>query len=100
MASSETALRPLLAALAVYDESDILMDERTEEDDHPLSPSEIVHERSKVFADIPFSRAECERAWKHICAFVHKNKESGAIGCHRPSARAKLLAWELSLIHI
>ncbi|DAA76933.1 TPA_exp: putative Sister chromatid cohesion protein Dcc1 [Trichophyton benhamiae CBS 112371] len=94
MASSETALRPLLAALAVYDESDILMDERTEEDDHPLSPSEIVHERSKVFADIPFSRAECERAWKHICAFVHKNKESGAIGCHRPSARAKLMAWE------
>ncbi|EZF35170.1 hypothetical protein H109_04987 [Trichophyton interdigitale MR816] len=94
MASSETALRLLLAALAVYDESDILMDERTEEDDHPLSPSEIVHERSKVFADIPFSRAECERAWKHICAFVHKNKESGAIGCHRPSARAKLMAWE------
>lgn len=94
MASSDSALAPLLAALAVYDESDIRIDDRTEEDDHPLSPSEIVHERSKVFADIPFSLAECERAWKHICAFVHKNKESGAIGCHRPSARAKLMAWE------
>ncbi|EFR02429.1 hypothetical protein MGYG_05424 [Nannizzia gypsea CBS 118893] len=94
MASSDTAVAPLLAVLAIYDESDILIDDRTEEDDHPLSPSEIVRERSKVFADIPFSLAECERAWKHICAFVHKSKESGVIACHRPSARAKLMAWE------
>ncbi|EEQ35157.1 hypothetical protein McanCB56680_007770 [Microsporum canis] len=92
--STNSALLPLLAALPIYDESDIRIDERTEDDDHPLSVAEIMQERLKVFADIPFSVVECERAWTDICAFVYKNKESGAIGCHRPSARAKLMAWE------
>lgn len=92
--STNSALLPLLAALPIYDESDIRIDERTEDDDHPLPVAEVMQERLKVFADIPFSVVECERAWTDICAFVYKNKESGAIGCHRPSARAKLMAWE------
>ncbi|KAF3482241.1 uncharacterized protein GIQ15_05000 [Arthroderma uncinatum] len=94
MEAGDSARLALLAALQVYNESDIPIDERPEDDDCRLSTSEIIQERSKIFADIPFSVAECEMAWTDICAFVHKNKETGVITCHRPSARAKLMAWE------
>ncbi|KAK2827866.1 hypothetical protein FQN49_007263 [Arthroderma sp. PD_2] len=94
MDAGNSALTPLLAVLPVYDESDIRIDERSEDDDNCIPVSEIIQQRLKIFADIPFSVAECERAWTDICAFVYKNKETGALGCHRPSARAKLMAWE------
>ncbi|EAW14449.1 putative sister chromatid cohesion protein Dcc1 [Aspergillus clavatus NRRL 1] len=43
----------------------------------------------RVFADVPVSRAQCERGWTELCAFV-----SGGERCWRPAAGAKLRVWK------
>lgn len=44
-----------------------------------------------IFADVPFSNAECEEAWRNVCAF----EASGH--CWRPSAKAQIEAWRAIL---
>ncbi|KAL4878900.1 sister chromatid cohesion protein Dcc1 [Aspergillus karnatakaensis] len=49
----------------------------------------------RVFADIPVSRAECERGWVEICAFViPDNGLDSKSACWRPSAEMKLDVWK------
>lgn len=68
----------------------------------------------RVFADIPFSRAECAHSWTRHCAFVHGSNETGTGEtetetetekmekgkgkgkgkcCYRPTATLKLFVW-------
>ncbi|KAI9373655.1 hypothetical protein BJX61DRAFT_370827 [Aspergillus egyptiacus] len=53
----------------------------------------------RVFADIPVSKAQCERGWVEICAFVLPHavgNDSGLASscCRRPSAGMKLQVWK------
>lgn len=46
------------------------------------------------FADIPVSRAQCERAWVELCGFVFRDTDTDYVACWRPSPKAKLDVWK------
>jgi hypothetical protein len=49
---------------------------------------------TRLFADVPFSMAECERAWIDACGFVHEKKETGERVCWRPTAQVQVSCWK------
>jgi hypothetical protein len=49
---------------------------------------------TRLFADVPFSMAECERAWLDACGFVHEKKETGELVCWRPTAHVQVSCWK------
>jgi hypothetical protein len=50
--------------------------------------------KTRAFADVPLSTAECERGWVEICGFVHDDPVNGGSVCLRPSASVKLEMWK------
>lgn len=46
------------------------------------------------FADVPVSRAQCERDWFELCAFVSKDSGDNQVTYWRPSSRVKLDVWK------
>lgn len=51
--------------------------------------------KNRIFADIPVSRAQCERDWAMLCAFVYHDNTPGSGLCGwRPSALVRLDAWK------
>lgn len=96
--SVATVAQALAQSLRVYgqDRDDINMaDENAPE--VVVTRAEREEIKKRVFADVPFSDAECNAAWTDICAFVHvdtENTNSNNIAAFRPSARMKIDAWK------
>lgn len=63
--------------------------------------SERKRVKEEIFGDVPMSVAECESAWKELCAFVHSDTTTTgdhfAVTGFRPSARVKLDVWKRML---
>ncbi|KAL5337744.1 hypothetical protein BJX70DRAFT_226208 [Aspergillus crustosus] len=93
--SAELFLRSLVA---VYEKGDGV-DNADIDNDGGLTGSEATEMRrdtlERTFSDIPVSRAECERGWVDICAFIDLS-QSPAIesSCWQPSAEMKLEVWK------
>ena len=67
--------------------------------DMDVGSMEIEPERKRAiisdyFADIPVSRAECERAWFELCGFVSRDSSTDQVACWRPSSKVKLDVWK------
>lgn len=52
--------------------------------------------KDRIFADIPVSQAQCEKAWNHLCAFIYDNASRGHQEgpCWRPAPLVKLDVWK------
>lgn len=50
--------------------------------------------KERIFADVPVSRAQCEKGWIDLCAFVYHSGQKGGNSCWRPSAMVKLDVWK------
>ena len=46
------------------------------------------------FADIPVSRAQCDKAWAELCGFVFRDTGTDHVACWRPSPKVKLDIWK------
>ena len=88
-------------AVRVYSEEDaeVDIDSGTDMMDadygHGTSAESAAIARERVFADIPFSHAECMQSWVTHCAFVHgsNQEKGGGACCYRPTAELKLSVW-------
>lgn len=59
-----------------------------------LEPAEKRQAIEGYFADVPVSRAQCEKGWFELCAFVSRDASDDRVTCWRPSSRAKLDVWK------
>lgn len=52
--------------------------------------------KDRIFADIPVSQAQCEKAWNHLCAFIYgdASREHQEGPCWRPAPLVKLDVWK------
>lgn len=89
-----SAIPFLEKSLRVYhqlsNDRDVDMDVRSME----LEPEEKKAVINAYFADIPVSRAQCERAWFELCGFVSRDTSTDQVACWRPSSKVKLDVWK------
>ncbi|PLB51108.1 sister chromatid cohesion protein Dcc1 [Aspergillus steynii IBT 23096] len=91
-----SALPSLERRLRVYD---VVSSERESESeghaDEDLDPIERQEVLSRVLADVPVSRAQCEQGWIELCAFVlpRGTEDDLSSWCWRPSSRVKVDVW-------
>ncbi|KAL4787891.1 hypothetical protein BJX76DRAFT_353689 [Aspergillus varians] len=94
-------LRPLLR---VYDKGVWEDRDETRDEEGTVGPEATKMRRDvfdRLFADVPVSRAQCEREWVEVCAFFllqnAVSKDSGLVStsvCWWPSAEMKLEVWK------
>ncbi|KAK2742917.1 hypothetical protein FQN57_005047 [Myotisia sp. PD_48] len=65
------------------------------EGQHNEDETVVDHEEiSEIFADMPYSLAECQRAWTQMCGFICLDRVLNKKACWRPSASVKLAVWK------
>ncbi|KAL4923970.1 putative sister chromatid cohesion protein Dcc1 [Aspergillus undulatus] len=95
----------LLKATRVYDKDLWEYEGQSQDEDAGAqAEEEIKRSLGALFADVPVSRAQCERDWIEICAFVRPGHRDGYGQAHaehgpkqsywRPSAEMKLEVWK------
>ena len=84
--------RPFLVKmLRVFGEGGLDVDGNMDGAEGPVGETKRAIEQ--LFADIPVSRGQCERAWIDLCGFVTRSGD-GRLACLRPLAMVKLEVWK------